>query len=126
MTMGGADLDPLLHQPIRLRIMTVLFRNQRASAADLRQRLALTPGNLGSHIARLEQAGYVRSGRLLVDLSFEVHHAITNEGAAAFRTYLDDLARMLRHTKASAGLDAVDGTATPHDEPRRGSRSTRS
>lgn len=97
-------LDPLLHQPTRLQIMTALFRNRQASFTDLRDGLGLTPGNLASHAAKLEEAGYLRSGRVLVDLSFEVQYRITEQGAQAFRAYLQALEQLLRETEAAAGL----------------------
>lgn len=95
-------LDPLLHQPSRLQIMTALFRNRQVSFTDLRDGLGLTPGNLASHAAKLEEAGYLRSGRVLVDLSFEVQYRITEEGVRAFRAYIRALEAVVRE----AGLDA--------------------
>lgn len=96
-------LDPLLHQPTRLQIMTALFRNRQVSFTDLRDGLGLTSGNLASHAAKLEEAGYLKSGRILVDLSFEVHYRITEQGIAAFRAYLAALQQLVRHV----GLDEV-------------------
>lgn len=93
--MAGGDLDPLIHQQTRLRIITFLYRNRQASFTDLVQSLDLTPGNLGSHAAKLEEAGYVKAGRLLVDLSFEVHYRITEQGSKAFQRYLDELRTLL-------------------------------
>ena len=90
------DLDPMLHQPTRLQIMTALFRNRQVSFTDLRDGLDLTPGNLASHAARLEEAGYLKRGRVLVDLSFEVHYRITEQGLTAFRTYLATLQALVR------------------------------
>jgi DNA-binding MarR family transcriptional regulator len=57
--------------------------------------LALTAGNLDSHIARLEVAGYVLRGRALTSRGFQVHLKITPAGAAAFRTYLASLREYL-------------------------------
>jgi len=94
------ELDPVIHQPTRLRLMTVLHRNRQASFTDLRDGCGLTPGNLASHMAKLEEAGYVKSGRILVDLSFEVHYKLTDQGAAAFRAYLAALQELLREVDA--------------------------
>lgn len=90
------ELDPVIHQPTRLRLMTVLHRNRQCSFTDLRDGCGLTPGNLASHMAKLEETGYVRSGRVLVDLTFEVQYKLTDEGAAAFRAYLGALQEVLR------------------------------
>ena len=93
-------LDPLLHQPTRLQIMSALYRNGQVSFTDLRDGLHLTPGNLASHAARLEAAGYLRSGRVLVDLSFEVNYRLTDEGLVAFRAYLAALRSVLEEAEA--------------------------
>lgn len=105
-------LDPLLHQPTRLQIMTALFRNRQVSFTDLRDGLGLTPGNLASHAAKLEEAGYLKSGRILVDLSFEVHYRITEQGIAAFRAYLAALRRLVEEM-------GLEDPALPPAEERR-------
>lgn len=99
----GLDLDPVLHQPTRLQIMSALYRNRRASFTDLRDGLGLTPGNLASHAAKLEEAGYIRSGRVLVDLSFEVNYVLTDRGLEAFRAYLATLRRVIEAAEAPEG-----------------------
>jgi DNA-binding MarR family transcriptional regulator len=115
------DLDPVIHQPTRLQILTLLYRNRRASFIDLRDGLRLTPGNLASHAARLEEAGYVQSGRVLVDLSFEVHYRITEQGSAAFRAYLDALRSFLQAAESPAlppAEAARDASGDPSSSPR--------
>lgn len=88
-------LDPMLHQPTRLQIMAALYRNREMSFTDLRDGLGLTPGNLGGHVEKLEEAGYLKSGRVIVDFTFEVHYKITDAGLAAFRAYLAELRALL-------------------------------
>jgi DNA-binding transcriptional ArsR family regulator len=88
-------LDPVIHQATRLRIMAVLQRNREVSFTRLRDGLALTDGNLGSHAARLEETGYVTSRRVLAGLSFEVRYRITPEGSAAFVAYARELLVLL-------------------------------
>lgn len=103
------NLDPVIHQQTRLQILALLYRNRQASFTDLRDGLGLTPGNLASHAAKLEEAGYVRSGRVLVALNFEVTYRITEEGSEAFRAYLEALQQLVRE----AGL----GEAAPMSRP---------
>lgn len=103
------ELDPVIHQATRLRILALLYRNRIASFTDLRDGLGLTPGNLASHTARLEEAGYVKSGRVLVDLSFEVQYKLTDAGSAAFRAYLATLQGLLEE----AGLPARGAAPAP-------------
>ena len=55
----SADVDRLIHEPARLAIMTNLFVVDSANATYLLQQTGLTWGNLGSHLNKLEDAGYV-------------------------------------------------------------------
>lgn len=106
-----APLDPLIHQHTRLQIMAALFRNRQVSFTDLRDGLGLTPGNLASHTGKLEEAGYLRSGRVLVDLSFEVQYRITPAGASAYRAYLTALRGLIDEAEASLGAAPSVATA---------------
>ena len=54
-----AQVDRLIHEPARLAIMTNLFVVESANATYLLQQTGLTWGNLGSHLVKLEDAGYV-------------------------------------------------------------------
>jgi DNA-binding MarR family transcriptional regulator len=54
-----ARLDPLIHQPARLGILTVASETRRIDFVTLRDLLELTDGNLSRHLATLEDAGYV-------------------------------------------------------------------
>ncbi len=89
--MALPTLDPVIHQATRLRIMALLHRNRVASFTWVRDTLGLTDGNLDTHAAKLEEAGYVKRGRALDIGGFEVRMKITPEGDAAFRSYLDVL-----------------------------------
>lgn len=101
--MQALALDPVIHQPTRLQIMAALYRTRECSFTDLRDTFGLTPGNLSSHATRLEEGGYIKSSRILVDLTFNVRYRITDAGAAAFRAYLADLKAFMQQS----GLDAV-------------------
>jgi DNA-binding MarR family transcriptional regulator len=84
-------LDPLIHQPTRLRILALLYRNRRAAFTWVRDTLALTDGNLGSHAAKLAEAGYIVQGRVLTTQGFQVWLRMTPRGDEAFRAYVSSL-----------------------------------
>lgn len=86
------DLDPVIHQPTRLRIMGLLYRNRRVGHVALRDALGLTDGNVATHVRRLDAEGYVRSARVLTGTSFSLVYDLTPRGADAFRAYLHALA----------------------------------
>ncbi|HEX9766253.1 MAG TPA: transcriptional regulator [Nitriliruptorales bacterium] len=82
------ELDPIIHQPTRLRIMALLHRNRDAAFTWVRDTLKLTDGNLNSHATRLERAGYVQQGRTLTPAGFQVRLRLTRAGDDAFRAYV--------------------------------------
>lgn len=88
-------LDPVLHQAQRLRIMTVLFKNRELAVTTIKRQLNMTDGNLASHLGKLSDVGYVKTGHVLVGVSFESHAKITSLGSDAFRTYLQSLRQIL-------------------------------
>jgi DNA-binding MarR family transcriptional regulator len=63
MTDGGshptADFDESVHQPNRLAILVVLTEAERADFTFLKKTLGLTDGNLGRHLAQLEDNGFI-------------------------------------------------------------------
>lgn len=107
--MQALALDPVIHQPTRLQIMAALYRTRECSFTDLRDTFGLTPGNLSSHATRLEEGGYIKSSRILVDLTFNVRYRITDAGAQAFRAYLADLKAFVEQSD----LDAAPPAASP-------------
>jgi DNA-binding MarR family transcriptional regulator len=60
MTHPTRRLDPTIHQPARLGILTVASEAKRIDFVSLRDVLELTDGNLSRHLATLEQAGYIQ------------------------------------------------------------------
>lgn len=94
-------LDPLLAQPTRLQIVALLYRNRAVAAVEVARALELTPGNVASHVAKLEEAGYVVTRRALVGLGFQVRHVISEKGDAAFRAHAKALREILDPAPAS-------------------------
>ena len=86
-----SDLNPVLHQSTRLRIMVFLMKSRVAAVTTVRDALRLTDGNLAGHLQRLEEAGYVLSTRRLRALRFEVQTTITPKGSAALLDYVRTL-----------------------------------
>lgn len=76
-------------------LMGLLHRHRDVAARSARKALGLTDGNLASHAAKLEEAGWLRSRKALSRTGFEVRYAITPEGSAAFAAHVAELRRML-------------------------------
>jgi DNA-binding MarR family transcriptional regulator len=104
----------LLDARARLLLMGLLHQRRDVSARAARQALGLTDGNLASHAARLEEAGWLRSRRALSPSGFELRYSITPAGAAAFLEHVAHLRRLLDGWGAE-GTSVPDAAAGQRD-----------
>jgi len=94
---GGPDLsalgnvDRLVHEPARLQIFSVLSVLEEADFLYLLQQTGQTRGNLSSHIAKLETAGYVDVDKTFVGKIPRTVYRLTGSGRRAFDTYKQGL-----------------------------------
>lgn len=89
-----ADVDRLLHEPARLLVVATLYPLDSADFLYLQRMSSLTKGNLSSHLARLEAAGYIgieKTYRGKVPLTL---CRLTTAGRTAFDAYRDQLRRV--------------------------------
>jgi DNA-binding MarR family transcriptional regulator len=89
-------LDRLIHERMRLGILSALAVNERMSFGDLKSLLRTTDGNLSVHARKLEEAEYV-----LCEKSFEgrvpkTEYSITPTGRRALERYLDHMESLIR------------------------------
>ncbi len=85
-----ADPDEIIHQTLRLKIMASLYAQRDAEPVEftrLKALLRATDGNLGSHLATLEKAGYVTIEKDFVGKRPRTRVGISPAGAAAFRRH---------------------------------------
>ena len=93
-----AELDNIIHQPVRLRIMASLVSLDQGEQVDfiyLKKRLDLTDGNLGDHLTRLEEAGYVKIEKTFVDRKPRTCVQVTGKGRDAFEGHVAALRDIL-------------------------------
>ncbi len=97
--MSEDGLDPVIHGPARLRLMVTLAALPEGDDLSFTrlQDIGLTPGNLITHLRKLEDAGYVR----MVKAAKETSVSLTRDGRAALQGYTVTLQRL---------LDAADQT----------------
>ena len=93
---GPMALDRLIHERMRLGILSALAVNERMSFGDLKTLLKTTDGNLSVHARKLEEAEYV-----LCEKSFEgrvpkTEYVITPAGRRALERYLDHMESLIR------------------------------
>lgn len=93
--MTAQGLDELIHAPVRLAATAILAAVEEAEFTYLRDRTGTTDGNLGAHLRKLEDAGYVTSAKSFVDRKPVTRYRLTRQGREAFRRYVDRLETML-------------------------------
>jgi DNA-binding MarR family transcriptional regulator len=89
------EIDRIIHEPSRLKIMAQLFVVESADYTFLMKQLGFTWGNLSSHLARLEDAGYVLVEKEFVDKKPRTTLSLTEAGRKAFREYRETMKAVL-------------------------------
>lgn len=82
-----SGLDRVVHEPTRLRILMLLSAVEETDFKFLQSTLALTNGNLSSHMSRLEKAGYVKILKGFVGKVTQTRYHLTEEGRRALTVY---------------------------------------
>jgi DNA-binding HxlR family transcriptional regulator len=95
-------LDEIIHQKVRLGIMSALMARGETDFRFLKEALGVTDGNLSIHLSKLEEAGYVLSRKEFVRKKPHTAYAPTEAGRAAFQTYLAGLERIVQSAGHSA------------------------
>lgn len=102
---GGAaaaeplELDRLIHERMRLAIVSALAVNPVLSFADLKALLGATDGNLSVHARKLEDAGYISCSKEFAGRVPQTSYALTARGRAALERYLDHMERLIQVTR---------------------------
>ena len=89
------EIDRVVHEPARLMIVALLFAVKQADFLYLQHETALNKGTLSSHLARLEEAGYVSIEKVFQGKTPRTLLQLTAAGRAAFQKYRRDLKRVL-------------------------------
>lgn len=96
MTHAIDGLDDVVHQRVRLGILTVLSEVGQADFNYLRQELGLTAGNLSRHLSVLEEAGYLVMDKTLERNRPRTWVRMTQEGSIALAEEIEALRKLLR------------------------------
>ena len=93
------ELDRIIHEPVRLQIMTILGGVNTADFNFLISTLKLSKGNLSSHVERLESAGYVRVMKGFNGRITHTQYALTATGRKALEKHWLTLERLRTTSK---------------------------
>ena len=84
-------LDPVVHSPVRLAVLSILAAAREADFSSLKELTETTDGNLSTHLARLEEAGYVEIRKSFRGKKTLTTCRLTDGGRAAFQAYIKAL-----------------------------------
>ena len=90
-----AELDVVLHQPLRTRIVAYLSTRGEATFTELKQLLDVTDGNLEAHIKKLRAAEYVITHKVKGEGRPQTFYRLTASGKDAFKQYVNQLQNLL-------------------------------
>jgi DNA-binding HxlR family transcriptional regulator len=96
------DLDRLIHERIRLGIISALATNDSLSFNDLKRVLKTTDGNLSVHARKLEEAQYISCVKFFEGRVPRTEYRLTAKGRSALTEYLDQMEEWIRVTREEA------------------------
>ena len=101
---GGApkvslELDRLIHERVRLAIVSALAVNEALTFNDLKHLLGTSDGNLSVHARRLEEAGYLECLKTFAGRVPRTEYRLTRTGREALERYLEHMEGLIRSTR---------------------------
>ena len=96
---GPLELDRLIHERVRLGIVSVLAVNGSVAFTDLKGLLNTTDGNLSAHARKLEEAGYIACSKSFEGRVPKTEYALTQVGRRELQAYLDHMEAIIRATR---------------------------
>ena len=95
------DLDKVIHERMRLGIISALAANDKLSFNDLKRLLDTTDGNVSVHARKLEEAGYLTCKKSFAGRTPLTEYKITKDGRKALERYLDHMEALIRAMKGA-------------------------
>lgn len=96
---GPLALDRLIHERLRLGILSALAVNESLTFNDLKKLMATTDGNLSVHARKLEEAEYIACTKSFEGRMPKTAYTITATGRRALERYLDHMEALIKATR---------------------------
>ena len=93
------ELDRLIHERLRLGIVSALAVNDSLSFSDLKKLMKTTDGNLSVHARKLEEADYITCTKSFEGRMPKTQYRLTAAGRRALERYLDHMEALIRATR---------------------------
>lgn len=91
------NLNKAFENRVRLGVMSALLVNDFLDFNSLKELLAVTDGNLASHLKALEKEEYVAVNKSFIDRKPNTRYSVTKEGSKAFKAHIDALEKLLNN-----------------------------
>src|SRR6266849_4120251 len=101
-TAAVPDLDRLIHERVRLGIVSALAANESLSCNDLKRLLQTTDGNISVHARKLEEAGYLECTKSFQGRMPKTEYSLTPAGRKALEKYLNHMEALIQAMKGHA------------------------
>lgn len=95
----GDAIDRLIHERLRLGIVSALAVNDSLSFSDLKKLMKTTDGNLSVHARKLEEAEYITCTKSFEGRMPKTEYRLTATGRRALERYLDHMEALIRATR---------------------------
>jgi DNA-binding PadR family transcriptional regulator len=93
------QLDPVIHAPTRLAILSILVTVENAVFTFLKESIHTTEGNLSTHLTKLETSDYITIEKTFKGKRPQTICAITKKGKLAFTKYVEQLEQIVQTQK---------------------------
>ena len=97
---SASALDRVIHERIRLGIVSALAANEHVTFNDLKRLLHTTDGNLSVHARKLEEAGYVQCSKSFEGRMPKTEYRLSEEGRQALTRYLDHMEALIHAARS--------------------------
>lgn len=88
-------VPPKLFHPYRILILKILYSHGYADFRQLKYDLQITDGNLASHLRALENEGFTKVGKQIIDKKPRTTYILTRKGLRAFQQFRDRIVRVM-------------------------------
>ena len=98
---AAPNLDRLIHERLRLGIISALAANESLSFSDLKSLMNTTDGNLSVHARKLEEAGYIACTKFFEGRLPKTEYKLTASGRRALENYLSHMEKLIQQMRAN-------------------------
>ena len=98
---AAPHLDRLIHERLRLGIISALAANESLTFSDLKSLMKTTDGNLSVHARKLEEAGYIACTKYFDGRLPKTEYKLTAAGKSALENYLNHMESLIRQMRSA-------------------------